>query len=137
MLVHLLVQGWPALGSYKRFEGMPDSTLAEKIAKAGYAERVIAAQRNKDRMTNEIDRHIGVLLGATGCGLGIGFGFKSLLQGLTIGVGVLAIGELAILTRPNIYHSPIEDSKTTVMKTLRITPMADKYARGVGLSAQF
>jgi hypothetical protein len=134
--LYLLVQGWPSLGSYKRFKAMPSSTLSEKVAKATYAQNVVAAQKNKDRQVNEIERHIGVFAVATGAGLGIGLGYKDLYEGLSLGVGIAVVGELLILTRPNIYHTP-EKRPTFALQNLRLSPWGDKYARGVGVAGRF
>jgi hypothetical protein len=133
--LYLLVQGWPALGSHKRFRKMPSSTLEEKVAKATYAQEVIYAQRNKDRMVNEIERHIGAFVVGTGAGLGIGLAYKDLYEGLSLGIGIIAVAELLILTRPSNFHTP--EKRPTFAQSLRVTPWADKYARGLGLSAQF
>jgi hypothetical protein len=133
--LYLLVQGWPALGSHKRFRAMPSGTLQEKVAKATYAQEVIAAQRNKDRMVNEIERHLGALVVGTGAGLGIGIAYKDVYEGLSLGIGIIAVAELLILTRPSNFHTP--EKRPTFAQSLRVTPWADKYARGLGLAAQF
>lgn len=134
--LYLLVQGWPALGSHKRFRAMPSSSLQEKVEKATYAQEIIEAQRHKDRLVNGIERHIGAFVVGAGVGFGIGLGYKDLYEGLSIGIGVFAIAELLILTRPNTYHTP-EKRPTLALKNLKMSPWADKYARGIGLAGQF
>jgi hypothetical protein len=75
-----------------------------------------------------------VLVAAVGLGLGVGFYFESIKEGLTLGIGVLSIGELVILSRPHTYHGPHGE---TLKTTLAVMPMLDKHARGLGLGARF
>ncbi len=134
--LYLLVQGWPALGSHKRFRSMPSSTIGEKVAKATYAHDVIAAQRHKDHISSTIERHIGAFVVGIGAGLGMGLGYKDLYEGLSLGIGVIGVAELLILTRPGTYHSP-EKLPTFSLRNVHVSPWADKYARGIGVVGQF
>jgi hypothetical protein len=134
--LYLLVQGWPALGSHKRFRNMPSGTIQEKVAKATYAQEVIAAQRHKDHLVATIERHIGAFVVGLGAGLGIGLGYGDLYEGLSLGVGVVGVAELLILTRPGNYHSP-EKRPTFSLRNVHVSPWADQYARGIGVVGQF
>ncbi len=134
--LYLLVQGWPALGSHKRFRKMASGTITEKVAKATYAHDVITAQRHKDYLVGTIERHIGAFVVGIGAGLGIGLGYKDLYEGLSLGVGVIGVAELLILTRPSNYHPP-ERRPTFSWQNVRVSPWADRHARGLGLVGQF
>lgn len=134
--LYLLVQGWPALGSHKRFSSMPSNTIGEKVAKATYAHDVIAAQRHKDHISGTIERHIGAFVVGIGAGLGIGLGYQDLYEGLSLGLGVIGVAELLILTRPGSYHPP-EKRPTFSLRNVHVSPWADKHARGIGVVGQF
>lgn len=133
--LHMLEDGWPVLGSLKRFRRMADDTPELKVKKIDYAERVMAAQANKDRMSNSIDRHIGIGVIAVGCGLGIGLGYNNLREGLSRTLSILFVGELQLLTRPNMFAA--HDRNKSGFTSLAVLPWAERHGSGLQLSAQF
>lgn len=133
--LHMIEDGWPVLGSLKHFQRMPDNTPELKVKKIEYAERVMAAQANKDRMSNAIDRHIGIGVIAVGCGLGVGLGYGNLREGLSRTLSILFVGELQLLTRPNMFVA--HDRNKSGFTSVALLPWAERHGSGLQLSAQF
>jgi hypothetical protein len=132
----LLAQPWPGLGSVKKFKARPRGTRQEKIAAVAYGETLIAKQRNWDHIAVLPDKHIAAGVIALAAGLGVGFGFDSVREGLSRALGVLFVLELQIATRPGSWFGP-KDPGRTDRPYLTFGPWMDRFAQGASVRATF
>jgi hypothetical protein len=129
-LVVLLAQPWPGLFALDRYRAQPTGSFAERVAKLGYGERLLARQGRWDSAAVAPAKHVLAWVVAVGAGVRAGMGFDSVVQGVGRGAFVLAVLEGQILTRPRQYRA---DTGAAVA----LLPWAERGVLGARVAACF
>lgn len=130
----------PGRSAWRKFKKMPESTVEEKRNKLDAGRRWLSGQVAADKKANEPAQHIIIGLTALGCGMGLLFGYDDGLRpAVETVIGIVALGELQIATRPHRtrrYNMEFATEKKPAVE-LSFAPLVTRTSRGIGLVGRF